>query len=89
VAPSPVVELNRAVAIAMRDGPAAGLELIEQILARGELGDYHLAHAARAELSRRLGRNADAVEAYDRAIELAKQEPERQFLQKRRGELSD
>jgi RNA polymerase sigma-70 factor (ECF subfamily) len=85
--PSPVVELNRAVAIAMRDGPAAGLELIDEILARGELADYHLAHSARAELCRRLGRTAEARESYRRALELAQQEPERRFLEKRLGEL--
>ena len=84
---SPVVELNRAVAVAMRDGPAAGLDLIEKILARGELADYHLAHAARAELCRRMGRNAEAAKAYDKAIALAKQEPERRFLLKRRTDL--
>jgi RNA polymerase sigma-70 factor (ECF subfamily) len=87
MAPSPVVELNRAVAIAMRDGPAAGLELIERILASGELEDYHLAHAARAELCRRAGRNAEAQAAYVKALELAQQEPERRFLQKRLREL--
>ncbi|RZL93149.1 MAG: RNA polymerase sigma factor [Variovorax sp.] len=81
--PSPVVELNRAVAIAMRDGPAAGLPLIDAILARGELVDYHLAHAARADLCRRLGRVADARAAYERALALARQTPERQFLQRR------
>src|SRR5207247_5850661 len=78
--PSPVVELNRAVAVAMRDGPGAGLALIDALLARGELDDYHLAHSARAELSRRLGRIADAKVSYQRAIELAQQEPERRFL---------
>lgn len=81
--PSPVVELNRAVAVAMRDGPAAGLELVDAILAQGELSEYHLAHATRAELCRRMGRNADAKEAYARALELAKQEPEKRFLRKR------
>jgi len=85
--PSPVVELNRAVAVAMRDGPLAGLELIDTILARGDLGHYHLAHAARAELCRRLGRTAEAREAYQRAIELARQEPERRFLRKRLNDL--
>lgn len=82
-ASSPVVELNRAVAIAMRDGPEAGLELINAILARGDLGDYHLAHAARADLLRRLGRHDEARPAYHRALSLAKQEPERKFLQQR------
>jgi RNA polymerase sigma-70 factor (ECF subfamily) len=85
--PSPVVELNRAVAVAMRDGPAAGLELIDAILARGDLTDYHLAHAARAELCRRLGRTAEARAAYDRALALTQQEPERRFLERRLAEL--
>jgi RNA polymerase sigma-70 factor (ECF subfamily) len=87
-APSPVVELNRAVAMAMRDGPAAGLDLIDAILARGDLGDYHLAHAARAEMCRRLGRTADAKAAYERAIALARQDPEKRFLEKRLRDLS-
>jgi RNA polymerase sigma-70 factor (ECF subfamily) len=86
--PSPVIELNRAVAVAMRDGPAAGLALIEEILARGELEDYHLAHSARADLCRRLGQSAQARAAYQRALELARQEPERRFLQGRLAELS-
>jgi RNA polymerase sigma-70 factor, ECF subfamily len=86
--PSPVVELNRAVAIAMRDGPAAGLALIDAILARGELRDYHLAHAARADLCRRLGRTAEARGSYERAIALARQEPERRFLERRLSALS-
>jgi RNA polymerase sigma-70 factor, ECF subfamily len=86
--PSPVIELNRAVAVAMRDGPAAGLVLIEAILARGDLGDYHLAHAACADLCRRLGRFAQARTSYDRAMALAKQEPERRFLQRRLDELA-
>ncbi len=85
--PSPVVELNRAVAVAMRDGPAAGLELIDAILARGELSDYPLAHSARAELSRRLGKVADARIAYERARALTHQEPERRFLERRLAEL--
>jgi RNA polymerase sigma-70 factor (ECF subfamily) len=85
--PSPVVELNRAVAVAMRDGPAAGLELIDQILARGELVDYHLAHAARADFCRRLGRTAEARESYQKALSLARQAPERRFLEKRIREL--
>jgi RNA polymerase sigma-70 factor (ECF subfamily) len=85
--PSPVVELNRAVAIAMRDGPVAGLELIDPILAREDLVDYHYAHAARAELCRRLGRFADARAAYETALGLARQEPERRFLEKRLREL--
>jgi RNA polymerase sigma-70 factor (ECF subfamily) len=87
VHPSPVVELNRAVAVAMRDGPAAGLALIDAILARGELGDYHLAHAARADLLRRLDRREEARAAYERALALARQEPERRFLAKRLSQL--
>ena len=86
--PSPVIELNRAVAIAMRDGPQAGLELIDAILARGELTDYHLAHSARAELCRRLGRTAEARASYERALTLTRQEPERSFLEKRLRDLS-
>jgi RNA polymerase sigma-70 factor, ECF subfamily len=85
--PSPVVELNRAVAIAMRDGPEAGLALIDAVLARGELAEYHLAHSARADLLRRLGRTAEAILAYERALELAKQEPERRFLERRLAAL--
>ncbi len=87
VVPSPVIELNRAVAVAMRDGPQAGLTLIDAILAGGELEDYHLAHSARAELCRRLGRTADARASYERALALARQEPERRFLERRLGEL--
>jgi RNA polymerase sigma-70 factor (ECF subfamily) len=86
--PSPVVELNRAAAVAMRDGPAAGLMLIEAILARGDLADYHLAHSARADLLRRLGRTAEARGAYARALALARQEPERRFIERRMGELA-
>ncbi|MGH2373409.1 MAG: RNA polymerase sigma factor [bacterium] len=89
VEPSPVVELNRAVAVAMRDGPLAGLALIDVILARGDLGDYHLAHAARAALCRRLGRTAEARASYERALDLTRQEPERRFLERRLGELLD
>lgn len=85
---SPVIELNRAVAVAMRDGPAAGLTLIEAILGRGDLLDYRLAHAARAELCRRLGRTADARVSYERALALARQEPERRLLERRLAELS-
>ena len=85
--PSPVVALNRAVALAMRDGPAAGLSVVEGILGQGELRDYHLAHAARAELCRRLGRDADARASYERALALARQEPERRFLRRRLAEL--
>jgi RNA polymerase sigma-70 factor, ECF subfamily len=87
VNPSPVIELNRGVAVAMRDGPAAGLALIDALLARGELDGYHLAHAARAELCRRLGRTAEAREAFQRALDLAQQEPERQFLSRQLEEL--
>jgi RNA polymerase sigma-70 factor, ECF subfamily len=84
---SPVVELNHAVAVAMRDGPDAGLALIDAILARGDLGDYHLAHAARADLCRRLGRTADARASYEMALNLARQEPERRFLERRLAQL--
>jgi RNA polymerase sigma-70 factor (ECF subfamily) len=85
--PSPVVELNRAVAVAMRDGPEAGLALIDAILARGDLAEYHLAHSARADLCRRLGRTAEARDSYHRALALARQEPERRFLERRLREL--
>lgn len=88
IVPSPVVELNRAVAVAMRDGPQAGLALIDAILASGELADYHLAHSARADFCRRLGRTEDARSSYLRALELTKQEPERRFLEGRLRELS-
>ena len=84
--PSPVVELNRAVAVAMRDGPAAGLALIDPLLA-GQLDSYHLVHAARADLLRQLGRPADARAAYQRALDLARQQPERRFLERRLREL--
>ena len=87
--PSPVVELNRAVAVAMRDGPLAGLALIDAILGRGDLGTYHLAHAARADLCRRLGRTAEARASYERALALTRQEPERRFLERRLAALSD
>lgn len=87
VEPSPVVELNRAVAVAMRDGPQAGLELIDAILAQGELADYHLAHSARAELCRRAGDIAQARVSYEKALALARQEPERRFLEQRLAEL--
>ena len=87
--PSPVVELNRAVAIAMRDGPSAGLELIDAIFARGELSDYHLAHAARADLYRRLGQTVKARQAYERAISLTQQGPERRFLENRLRDLNN
>jgi RNA polymerase sigma-70 factor, ECF subfamily len=85
--PSAVVELNRAVAVAMRDGPCAGLELIEDLFTRGELTDYHLAHSARAEFCRRLGRTEDARQSYERALKLTRQEPERRFLERRMGSL--
>lgn len=85
--PSPVIELNRAVAVAMRDGPEAGLALIDDILARGELVDYHLSHATRADLCRRLGRTAEARASYERALGLAEQEPERRFLTRRLADL--
>ena len=87
--PSPVVELNRAVAVAMRDGPAAGLELVDAILARGDLQDYRLAHAARADLCRRLGETAQARASYQRALVLTRQGPERRFLERRLAELAD
>jgi RNA polymerase sigma-70 factor, ECF subfamily len=89
VEPSPVVELNRAVALAMRDGPPAGLALIDALLERGELADYHLAHAARADMCRRLGRTAEARAAYQRALGLTRQEPERRFLERRLADLPD
>jgi RNA polymerase sigma-70 factor, ECF subfamily len=85
---SPIVELNRAVAIAMRDGPNAGLALIDDILSRGDLADYHLAHAARADMFRRLGHAADARAAYQKALALSRQEPERRFLERRLAELA-
>ncbi len=84
---SPVVELNRAVAVAMRDGPEAGLVLIDAILKRGDLVDYHRAHAARAELCRRSGKMSDAKNSYERALSLARQEPERRFLTRRLSEI--
>lgn len=87
VEPSPVVELNRAVAVAMRDGPEAGLALLDGLLAGGELRDYHLAHAAQADFFRRLGRMAEARAAYERALALARLEPERRFLEKRLLEI--
>jgi len=87
VEPSPVVELNRAVAVAMRDGPEAGLALIDEIIARGDLADYHLAHAARADLCRRLGRTEESRASYETALVLVRQEPERRFLKRRLAEL--
>lgn len=88
IVPSPVVELNRAVAVAMRDGPAAGLALMDGIMARGDLAEYHLAHAARADLCRRLGRTDEARAAYTAALSLTKQEPERRFLEGRLADLA-
>jgi RNA polymerase sigma-70 factor (ECF subfamily) len=85
--PSPVIELNRAVAVAMRDGPAHGLAIVDRILDDGQLREYRLAHAARGEFLRRLGRRQEARGAYQRALALAKQEPERRFLQRRIAEL--
>jgi RNA polymerase sigma-70 factor (ECF subfamily) len=87
--PSPVIELNRGVAVAMRDGSAAGLAVIDAILDRGELQDYRLAHAARAELARRLGKTAEARTSFQRALELTRQEPERRLLERRLAELAD
>jgi len=87
--PSPVIELNRAVAVAMRDGPLAGLELIDALLARGDLLDYHLAHSARAELCRRLGKMTEARTSYQRALKLTQQAPERRFLEGRLQELKE
>jgi RNA polymerase sigma-70 factor (ECF subfamily) len=85
--PSPVVELNRAVAVAMRDGPGAGLPLIEELMKKGDLEHYHLAHAARGDLCRRLGRKEDAAASYTRALLLARQAPERRFLEQRLAAL--
>jgi RNA polymerase sigma-70 factor (ECF subfamily) len=87
--PSPIIELNRAVAVAMRDGPSAGLALVDGILERGDLHAYHLAHSARADLCRRLGRKDDARVSYARALELTRQEPERRFLEQRLRELAE
>jgi RNA polymerase sigma-70 factor (ECF subfamily) len=86
--PSPVIELNRAVALAMRDGPLAGLVLIDALLARGELAEYRFAHSARADLCRRLGRTAEARASYERALELTRQETERRFLVRRLAEVA-
>jgi RNA polymerase sigma-70 factor, ECF subfamily len=86
--PSPVVELNRAVAVAMRDGAAAGVAIVEAILQRGDLSDYRFAHAARADLYRRLGRADVARASYERALALTRQEPERRFLERRLAELA-
>ena len=89
VTPSPVVEINRAGAVAMRDGPAAGLELVDAILARGDLANYPLAHATRAELCRRLGKAGEARASYQRALALAGQEPERRFLERQLAKVTD
>ncbi|MGZ9167012.1 MAG: RNA polymerase sigma factor, partial [Anaerolineales bacterium] len=88
VTPSPVVEINRAGAVAMRDGPAAGLELVDAILARGDLANYPLAHATRAELCRRLGKAGEARTSYQRALALAQQGPERRFLERQLTQLT-
>lgn len=88
IQPSPVIELNRAVAVAMRDGPAAGLALVDALLSQGDLADYHLAHSARAELCRRLGRSEDARVSFQRAISLTNQETEKRFLERRLRELA-
>ena len=88
VDPSPVIDLNRAVAVAMRDGPAAGLALVDDIIASGNLNDYHFAHSARADLCRRLGRKEDARESYKRALSLTRQEPVRKFLEDRIRQLA-
>jgi len=85
--PTPIVELNRAVAVAMQEGPAKGLALIDAIVRRGQLGDYHHVHSARADLLRQLGRGSEAIEAYERALHLNTQEPERRFLSRRIAEL--
>ena len=87
VEPSPVIELNRAVAVAMRDGPRAGLELVDAILARGDLSEYQFAHSARAEFCRRLGKKQEARASYERALALTQLEPERRFLMGRMREL--
>ena len=87
--PSPVVELNRAAALAMRDGPAAGLVIVDAILDRGDLADYHFAHSARADLLRRLGRKHEARAAYERALALTRQDTERRFLERRVREIGD
>ena len=85
---SPVVELNRAVAVAMCDGPQAGLTLIDALLSRGELAEYHLAHAARADLCRQLGRHSEARAAYARALAQTAQGPERRFLERRLADVA-
>jgi RNA polymerase sigma-70 factor (ECF subfamily) len=85
--PSAVVELNRAAAVAMRDGPEAGIALIDAILGRGELTDYPLVHSARAELCRKLGRTEEAIESFERTLALVRQEPQRRFVERRLREL--
>ena len=87
IEPSPIIELNRAVAVAMRDGPTQGLEIVNKLLTTGELATYHLAHAARADLLRRLGQSSEARLSYQQALALTRQEPERRFLEKRLSEL--
>ena len=89
IEPSPVVELNRAVAVAMRDGPAAGLAIVDALLSRGDLSDYRFAHAARADFCRRLGRTKDARASYERALKLTRQEPERRFIERRLAEIGE
>ncbi|HMP53871.1 MAG TPA: RNA polymerase subunit sigma-24, partial [Candidatus Melainabacteria bacterium] len=84
-----VVALNRAVAISMRDGPESGLDLIDQLLSSGELTEYHLSHAARADMLRRLGKRKEAAAAYKEALTLARQEPERRFLERRLKEIAE
>ena len=85
---SPVMQLKRAAAVSMRDGPAEGLALMDALLAAGDLDDYYLAHSARADMCRRLGRTADARASYARALELTRQGPERRFLERRMAELT-
>ena len=87
IEPSPVIELNRAVAVGMYEGPSAGVAIIDDLLGRGELEDYHLAHSARGSFCQRLGRMADARTSYEHALELVRQEPERRFLESRLREL--
>jgi RNA polymerase sigma-70 factor, ECF subfamily len=86
---SPVVELNQAAAVAMRDGPERGIEMIDALLARGELATYHLAHSARADLLRRLGRTKESLAAYGTALEFTTQQPERRFIERRMAALRE
>ena len=88
IEPSPIIDLNRAVAVAMRDGPAVGLAIVDSLLANGELKDYHLAHSAKADFCRRLGKIPEARASYQRALTLARQEPEQRFLERRLAELA-